>query len=94
MATLYNPDGTTQTVEPTNPKKGFQLRELYRLLECDMIQIIYPPDSETIMVIDEEGKFQPNYRRNAKATEIMGPNLFVGDEVVGIALVCKETEVQ
>jgi len=95
MATLYKHDGTTKTVEPENGK-NFRLPELYRLLECNIVEVIYPPKKGTIMVIDEEGKLRDDFqaRYNRDATKIMGANLFPGDFVTGTALLCKSSELK
>ena len=50
MATLIKQDGTKKEVEPNNGF-DFQLKEMYELIGCSMIQIIEIGDQ--IMVIDE-----------------------------------------
>lgn len=69
------------------PENGtdFNLQELYRLLECDMIQIITLAEG-TIMIMDENGKFRAE--RNDTATAMARPYLFTGDYVSGHVIVC------
>lgn len=93
MATLYLVDGTTKEVEPKNKKKGFELNELYKMLGCELIEIVYPRvNNGTIIVCDEEGTYKDNPQINEKATKLFG----WGDSypIVGNALVCKSNEVK
>lgn len=83
MATLYYPDGTIiEDVEPENERKGFQLNELYKLLNCDMVEIVHLPNRE-IMIVDEEGWLKQNAEYNELASSIAGV------DIAGRALVCK-----
>lgn len=91
MATLIKQDGTKKEVEPNNGS-DFQLKEMYELIGCSMIQIIEIGDQ--IMVIDEEGKFEPTPHKNEKATELASNYLFAGDYIAGDALVCESGEVK
>ncbi len=62
------PADVTQPLQHVEPKNGtdFQLAELYKLLNCQMIEIrqVTP---ELIMVLDEEGKLR-DMPRNERAT--------------------------
>jgi hypothetical protein len=95
MATLYKTDGTTVEVQPENGS-DFQLGELYRLIGCDMIEVVQLPrrDGE-IMVIDEEGKLT-NQPRNASASRIAWYSNGIRDDdcIVGNALVCASKELK
>jgi hypothetical protein len=69
------------------PENGtdFGLQELYRTLECDLIQTIML-DENTIMIMDEEGKFRGE--PNLTATTIAQGRIFAGDWVAGHVIVC------
>jgi len=79
-------------VEPEN-KTNFNLNELYKLLLCDTIEVIYLNQNE-IMIIDENGKLLGKplndtathiYRKNIKNTR---------DYIVGHALVCNTKQLK
>ena len=79
-------------IEPEN-KNNFQLKELYKLLMCDTIEVIYLNQNE-IMIIDENGKLLGKplndtathiYRKNIKNTR---------DFIVGHALVCNTNQLK
>ena len=57
MPTLYKTDGTQEEVNPSNGK-NFTLDELYKLLDCDTIEVIYLQEEtkpkDLIMIGDEE----------------------------------------
>lgn len=97
MALLIKSDGSTQHVNPENGT-DFELRQLHRLLECDMIEVIYLPKSREIMVIDEEGKFKSPCILNLLATALAvekGFEFIPSDPgIVGHALICKDEELK
>ena len=79
-------------VKPENDKT-FQLKELYKLLMCDTIEVVYLNQNE-IMIIDENGKLLGKplndtathiYRKNIKNTR---------DFIVGHALVCNTNQLK
>jgi Domain of unknown function (DUF3846) len=74
------------TQESISPENGtdFQLEEMYSLLECEMIEIVYPRDYPwKILIIDEEGKLTGK-QVNIPATQIFGYD----DVIVGSAILC------
>lgn len=91
MATLYKVTGTSEIVQPKNTK-DFQLEELYALLQCEMIEIVYLNHGE-IMIIDEEGKLRPN-SINEEATKIFQNATSNPDVIVGNALVCNSKQLK
>lgn len=94
MATLYKWTGEVEAVTPRNKKKGFSLPELYRLLDCEMIEAVYLPGG-LAMVIDEDGKFNRPQEVNREATELLkGAGGIPGDWIAGHALVCDDEEFQ
>jgi len=89
MATLIKPDGSEQEVHPQDAAAGFQLAELYRLVECDTVQAIYVGDERT-MWCDEEAKLKKVLPAvNDKATRLLAEaGGLPGDQVLGNVLVC------
>lgn len=96
MATLLRTDRPAEDVAPDDAKAGFQLAQLYRLLECSTIEIIRLGDG-FIMVIDEEGKLKEGNTVNGQATyfarDVAGA-IMANDCIVGHALVCLDAEVK
>lgn len=98
MATLIKPDGTKTEVRPKNGK-DFTIAELYTLIECTTVEVLYMAEGKS-MWIDEEGKFK-NPLHNLVAEMILrdslhkiGRAMIPGDYLVGNALVCDEGEVR
>ena len=94
MATVYKTDGTSQEVQPENGK-DFKLEELYKLVECQTIELVTLGGGK-IMIIDEEGKLSsPPKPLNAAATQLFKqlPRI-PGDYIAGNALVCLTKEVK
>lgn len=91
MALLIRTDNTVDVVKPENGK-DFKAVELYRLIECDTFEVVYPQGANSeglIMVIDEEGKLVGK-RLNLMATAIFGVGY---DVIVGNALLCNDGEI-
>ena len=91
MAELIREDGTVETVAPQNGRT-FSLAEMYQLIGCSLVQVIYLADGR-LMWLDEEGKFK-EHSRNEQATILLeqaGGGF--GDYVAGNALICRESEV-
>lgn len=76
-------DGKTEEVFPED-NNTFTLQELYKLLDCDMIQTLNLGNNK-IMIVDEEGKLKRNQIFNEKATEMLG---YRHDFIVGKVLIC------
>lgn len=85
MAKLIRVNGTIESVQPHNPKEGFTLHELYRLLNVEMIQHV--PVGEFGIVIDEEDKLNGALPTNKVATALFQSELLPGDYLVGDCLV-------
>ncbi len=87
-ATLFTTDFRAIEVKPEDGKH-FHLKELYNMLQCDLVEVVYL-DHESIMIVDEEGKFRHEPVVNVTATLLaleknaIHPN----DVIVGHALVC------
>lgn len=93
MARLIDTDMTNVEVKPENGR-DFKLEELYKLLDCEMIEIIHLGGhfDGQIMIIDEEGKLTGK-QRNRVATDIFMVDRTWSDTIVGKALVCLDSEV-
>lgn len=77
---------TNLPVTPANARKGYTLEELYKILQCEMVEII-PVGSGMILVVDEEGL--PNEKpANPAASRL------AGQPIVGAALYCKASRVK
>lgn len=102
MATLYEETQTIagnnvqlyREVYPKNPKKGFQLKELYEMLDCTIVEVLYLGDG-TILIFDEEGLFDSSKATNGWATNRaaqIGAYMDPIRGIVGKVLHCKTTE--
>ena len=84
-ALLIHPNQEPVEILPENGH-DFQLEELYRHLKCSIIQVL-PISDDSIMIIDEEGKYNtPDF--NVLATDIAFPVLLPNDWIAGSAIVC------
>lgn len=77
---------TTRAVSPDDASKGYTLKELCRLLGCEMIEIISAPNG-MILVVDEEGRLAGK-PLNPAASRI------AGQHIVGDALYCDARHVR
>lgn len=68
-AYLIEENGDINEVTPINPEKGFELKELYSMLECELIEVI-PLANGNIMICNEESKLIDEPIINVKATEL------------------------
>jgi hypothetical protein len=95
VATLLKPYGAEVEVKPSDPKKGFSLKELYSLITCITVEMITLSDGRT-MWVDEEAKLKPNpHAPNRKATQLLAKaGGMPGDVVLGNALICSKGEVK
>lgn len=90
-ATLYTTDGGERPAAPENGK-DFQLEELYKLLKCDLVEVVYLNRTQ-IMIIDEEGKCRAEPKVNKKATMLAWKHMAIhpNDVIMGDAIVCDTT---
>jgi hypothetical protein len=79
--TLLRTDGTSTEVQPKNGT-NYSLEELYELLGCEMIEVVYTQDNNTILICDEEGTFVASPQRNHAASRLAGCH------IVGNVLAC------
>ena len=73
--------------EEIQPENGtdFQLPELYRMLECDTIEVVRLHSPERWLIIDEDGK---NKERPLNLTATVLSQLYPHDVIVGHAVMC------
>ena len=91
MAELITVQDTTTTVFPQD--SIFTLKEIYSLLNCNMVQIVSLNDGR-IMWLDEEGKLKPHFS-NATATQLLHESGGMDDDyVAGDVLITSQDEVQ
>ena len=86
LGVLLRPDKFLGTeVQPELDDEGkpyFTLRKLYEVLDVDSIEIVYIPNSELILVCDEEGLLKADPLMNRMAS------LLAEQQIVGNALLC------
>lgn len=68
-AYLIEANGDIHEVTPKDTQKGFQLKELYEMLECEIVEVIHLANGK-IMIGNEESKLICNPVINSKATEL------------------------
>ena len=71
-AVLIKTDGTMRKISPKNGK-DFKLKEMYKLLNCERIEVVYPyayANTQHILICDDEGKINGK-APNMKATAIL-----------------------
>lgn len=84
-ALLIKATGESSSITPKNGT-DFTLKELYKLIGCDTIEVVYPLyDSDLIFIIDEEGKLKGK-DINYAATIMWGSAGY--DALVGDVIVC------
>lgn len=90
MSLLFKTNGTRAVVFPENGN-GYQLKELYTLLEVDMVQVVHLKEGY-ILVCDEEGKLKNEPQFNPMATILYQGCYGPCDEIYGNALLCLDKE--
>jgi hypothetical protein len=93
MAKLLKASGEIESVEPKNGK-GFQLRELYDLLDCNMVQVCEASEEGKILIFDEEFLCKNEPVVNAKATDKMAEHMmpYVYNVICGNAILCNDAQ--
>lgn len=66
---LIEAGGDIIPVNPIDPKKGFQLDELYKMLQCNLVEVV-PLHDGRIMICDEESKLSDEPEINKEATRL------------------------
>ena len=87
-AKLLKASGEVVEIKPKNGT-DFKLDELYKHLNCSLVEVI-SLNQDDIMVVDDEGKLKVNNVINVNATMLAQENraIVFWDYVVGNAIVC------
>jgi len=88
QAEAITPDDQIISVIPGNGKK-FTFPELYKIIDCELVELIYVPNTNTVIILDEEGKLKDlelNPIATAAARELGAIRL--SDYLVGTVLFC------
>lgn len=87
MATFIEWTGKETEVRPAIPERGFALEELYKLIGCELVEIVSLEDGR-LMVMDEEGKLKlPRLPVNVRATKLFQAGRPTGLAIVGNVLI-------
>ena len=98
-ATSYQPhllDPHSAEPQPVRPQNGrsFKLAELYRMLDCQRVDVV-PLTKDLILIIDDEGKFRNPAYLNLLATYLWyqhQPEARGVDSIVGRAILCHDQQ--
>ena len=87
-AKLLKASGEVVEIKPNNDK-DFKLDELYKYLQCSLVDVI-SLNQDDIMVVDDEGKLKANNVVNVNATMLAQENQAITswDYIAGNAIVC------
>jgi len=86
---LIRTDGVMTECAPENGT-DYELAQLYRMLDCQTVEVIELADTGWILVCDEESKCKAEefIEVNVKATELAKYVLGPGDYIAGPAILC------
>lgn len=89
LSLLIEPDGTL-SIHPPENGSHYKLKELYALLHCDTIEVLYSPTSRQWCIMDEEAKLKADSLMNEIASVIAWKqfSLSQGDFLLGNILFC------
>ena len=93
-AKLLKASGDVMEIEPKNGT-DFKLDELYKHLQCSLVEVINI-NQDDIMVVDDEGKLKANNVINVNATMLAQENQAITswDYIAGDAIVCNRKMVR
>ena len=93
-AKLLKVSGEVMEIEPKNCT-DFKLDELYKHLQCSLVEVINL-NQDDIMVVDDEGKLKANNVINVNATMLAQENQAITswDYIAGDAIVCNRKMVR
>lgn len=77
-AILFKADGTTLQIQPENGQ-DFQIEELYKRLDCQMVEAISINSADYLMLGDEEAGLVDSPVTNKNATEFYRNCWSIGD---------------
>lgn len=86
VSLLLRTDRTLEPVAPKSTRRGFTLDELYNLLNCRMVEVVYLDRpvkgfKEPILICDEEGTFDSRNEVNLYASHLAGTRI-VGNVIL------------
>jgi hypothetical protein len=84
-AWILRANGRHERAVPANGT-DFQLREIYDLIGCQLIEVVRVPGSHFILVVDEEGKMHEPMKPDNPLATVFAQNS--DDVIVGDALLC------
>ena len=84
---ILRTDLSHEFVEPKNGT-DYTFEEVYKLINCSMIEIVRIEGTTSLLLVDEEGLMKEDIRKN-----MMASLMAVGQTIVGDALLCLEDEV-
>ena len=89
-AKLLKASGEVVEIKPNNGN-DFKLDELYKHLQCSLVDVI-SLNQDDIMVVDDEGKLKANNVVNVNATMLAQENQAITswDYIAGNAIVCNK----
>ena len=73
---LINGHGIPEEFYPKNVQDGYTLDELYKKLNCELIEVVHITD-EIIFVIDEEGALKDDREINIYASVLLNYKMFL-----------------
>ena len=93
-AKLLKASGEVVEIKPKNGT-DFKLDELYKHLQCSLVEVINL-NQDDIMVVDDEGKLTSNNVVNVNATMLAQENQAITswDYIAGNAIVCNKKMVR
>ena len=93
-AKLLKASGDVMEIEPKNGT-DFKLDELYKHLQCSLVEVINL-NQDDIMVVDDEGKLKANNVINVNATMLAQENQSITswDYIAGDEIVCNRKMVR
>ena len=65
-------DGTVTEIKPKDEKEGYDLKEMYKMCNTDIVEFVYLPENK-ILVVDEEGALKKGRKINWDATKLVAP---------------------
>ena len=89
-AKLLKASGEVVEIKPKNGT-DFKLDELYKHLQCSLVEVINL-NQDDIMIVDDEGKLTSNNVVNVNATKLAQENqaIIFWDYIAGDAIVCNK----
>ena len=93
-AKLLKASGEVVEIKPKNGT-DFTLDELYKHLQCSLVDVINL-NQDDIMIVDDEGKLTSNNVVNVNATKLAQENqaIIFWDYIAGNAIVCNRKMVR